>query len=209
MKLTKAEAQAKHSEILAQRQLTYGVSRGIIKSIDVDDYKIITGGKGISQEVNDVIINTMKKCEKDGQFVISEISDKISLTKTEGTPVLQIEPMANGLLKLNVNTEYLSGKTLEEINKAFADTKINVAISLEEAIIHESGHAISIKGKTGKQVEDFYAMLKDKGLPGISKIALDDGAECLAELEVLRHRGTKVSKALSDFYEQYMGRKYL
>ena len=206
---TKADAQAKQSEILARKELTYGVSRGIIKSIDVDDYKIIAGGKGISQEVNDVIINTMKKCEKDGQFVISEISDKISPSNTEGTPVLQIEPMVNGLLRLNVNTEFLSGKSLAEINEVFAGTERNLAQTLEEAIVHESGHAILIKGKTAAQIEVLYKELEPLGKTGVSNIALKDGVECLAELEILRYRKTPVSKELSDFYKKYMGREYL
>ena len=180
---------------------------GIIKSIDVDDYKLVTYGKGIESEVDDVILNTMKKCEKNGNFVISEVSTKVVST-SDGTPVLQIEPTANGLLKLNINAEYLSGKTLEEINKAFADTDSNLAVSLEEAVVHESGHAISIKGKKPNEVEKLYQELKDKGKTGVSMIARDDGAECLAELEVLRYRGTKVSKELSEFYEKYMGRKY-
>lgn len=155
-----------------------------------------------------MIINTMKNCEKDGKFVISEISTEVVPT-SDGTPVLQIEPTAYGLLKLNINAEYLSGKTLEEINKAFAKTETNLANSLEEAVVHESGHAISIKGKTPSQVEKLYQELKDKGMSGVSKIATKDGAECLAELEILRYRKTKVSKELSDFYEKYMGRKYL
>ena len=181
----------------------------IIKSIDVDDYKIVTYGKGISKEVNDTIIDIMKQCEKDGGFVISEISGEISATGSDGTPVLQIEPMSNGLLKLNINTEYLSGKTLDEIDNAFANTNSTVVNSLKEAVIHESGHAISIKGKTPEQVENLYKELKNKGIAGVSDIALKDGAECLAELEVLRSRKVSVSKELSDFYEKYMGRKYL
>ncbi|WP_207646264.1 hypothetical protein [Ruminococcus albus] len=208
-KRMRVEAQAREAEILEQKRLTYGVRRYIIKSIDVDDYKIITGGKGISQEVNDVIINTMKKCEKDGQFVISEISDKISPSNTEGTPVLQIEPMVNGLLRLNVNTEFLSGKSLAEINEVFAGTERNLAQTLEEAIVHESGHAILIKGKTAAQIEVLYKELEPLGKTVVSNIALKDGVECLAELEILRYRKTPVSKELSDFYKKYMGREYL
>lgn len=181
----------------------------IIKSIDVDDYKLVTGGKEIAPEVNEVILNTMKKCEKDGKFVISEISDKITSTESEGTPVLQIEPLANGLLKLNVNTELLSGKSLEEIDALFKNTDRNLAQSLEEAIVHESGHAILINGKTPTQVKKLYDDLKPLGKTGVSDIALKDGVECLAELEILRYRGTKISKELTDFYEHYMRRKYL
>lgn len=190
-------------------ELTGRANGGIIKSINVDDYDLIVSGKKIAPEVNDVILTTMKQCEKDGGFVISEISDKVEPSESGGTPVLQIVPMSNGLLKLNVNVQYLSGKSLEEVNQAFVHTERNLAQSLEEAVIHESGHAISIKGKTAPEVDRFYQELKNQGKPGVSDIALSDGAELLAELEILRHRKTPVSKELSDFYEKYTGRKYL
>lgn len=191
----------------APKRLTGGVESDTIRSISVDDYELVVYGKGISAEVNNTILDTMKKCEKEGKFVISEISTEVIPTK-DGIPVLQIEPMDNGLLKLNINADYLSGKTIEEVNKAFATTESNLANSLEEAVIHESGHAISIKGKTPDKVKKLYAELSNLGKSGVSVIARDDGAECLAELEILRHRGTKVSKELSDFYEKYMGRKF-
>lgn len=186
------------------------VQNDIIKSIDVDDYDLVTYGKGIAPEVNTIILNTMRKREKDGGFIISEVSTKVTtLPDTKGTPILQIEPMSNGLLRLNINADYLSGRTLDEVNQAIMNTEINVAKSLEEAVVHESGHAISIKGKTPSEISAFYSNLKGMGMAGISQIALEDGAECLAELEVLRYRKEKVSKELSDFYEKYMGRKYL
>lgn len=180
---------------------------GIIRSIDVDDYSLVTYGRGISDEVSNVIINTMRQCERDGRFVISEISTTVTSSK-RGTSVLQIEPLTNGLLKLNINVEYLSGKNLEEIDKAFFNAKHTVVNSLEEAVIHESGHAISIKGKNLAEIKKTFQELKDVEMVDVSEIAFADGAECLAELEVLKHRGTKVSKKLSDFYKKYMGREY-
>lgn len=203
-----AQGEAVQGRNLRYRGLTSGGGSGIIKSIDVDDYELVTYGKNIAQEVSNVIIETMRRCERNGKFVISEISTAIVPTTTRGTPVLQIEPTANGLLRLNVNAEYLSGKTLEEINIAFLNTDNTVVNSLEEAVIHESGHAISISGKSSHDVKKLYDELKDKGLPGVSEIALKDGAECLAELEVLRHRGTIVSTPLAEFYKKYMGRDY-
>lgn len=59
-----------------------------------------------------------------------------------------------------------------------------------------------------QEIKTLYKELKNAGLPGVSDIALADGAECLAELEVLRHRGTKVSDELAAFYKKYMGRDY-
>lgn len=180
----------------------------IIKSIDVDDYNLVTYGKDIKPEVNDCILDTMKKCEKSGNFVISEISSEIVPTD-QGTPILQIEPTASGLLKLNINTEFLSGKSLDDINKLLAKTERNLANSLEEAVVHESGHAILINGKKPQEVQHLYNELAKLGKPNVSLIALKDGVECLAELEVLRYRKVEVSKELAEFYEKYMGRKYL
>ena len=181
---------------------------GIIKSIDVDDYELFTYGKNIAPEVNDIILSTMKECEKDGKFVISEISTEV-LPTSSGTPVLQIEPTANGLLKLNINADFLSGKSLQDINNIFIKSQNTVVNSLKEAIIHESGHAISIKGKTLGEITDMYGELAKIHYSGISDIAFNDGAECLAELEVLRTRKTIVPKKLADFYKKYMGREYL
>lgn len=182
---------------------------GIIKSIDVDDYELVTYGKGIEPEVSNVIVDTMKQCEKFGGFTISEVSTNVKTTTARGRPVLQIEPMSNGLLKLNVNVSFLSGKSLQEINEIFLNSENTVVNSLKEAVIHESGHAISIKGKTSDEIEKLYEKLGTIHFDGVSDIALSDGAECLAELEVLRSRGVQVSNDLIEFYTKYMGRDYL
>lgn len=212
----------------AGKDLTILPKSSIIKSIDVDDYDTVTYGKGISPEVSKVILDTMKQCEKSGGFVISEISTQISLPenekekkhqnkpdsekkkekKKERIPVLQIEPLPNGLLRLNINAEFLSGKTLDEVNERFASAESTVVNSLEEAVIHESGHAISIVGKSLEEIRALYQELKGKGLDGISEIARNDGAECLAELEVLRFRGTRVTNEAAAFYKKYMRRNY-
>ena len=195
-----------------QFQVLNGVANsggsGIIKSIDVDDYELVTYGKNINSEVSNVILSTMRQCENKGGFVISEISTDVTTTSTNGTAVLQIEPMSNGLLKLNINAKFLSGKTLQEINDIFAHSDNTVVNSLQEAVIHESGHAISIKGKSLGEIAALYDELGKIHLDGVSKIARDDGAECLAELEVLRSREAPVSKELGELYNKYMGRKY-
>lgn len=191
-----------------KKAVAKNAKKSIIKNIDIDDFELITYGKNISSEVGKMIVDTMSKCEANGKFVISEIVAK-SLPKTpDGTPVLQIEPIGNGLLQLNLNTDVLSNKTLEEIDKLFANSNLSVANSLEEAIVHESGHAKMIFGKTSKEVKILYEKLSEIHIKGISFIAYNDGAEALAELEVLRKRGTQVSEEMKQFYEKYMRRKY-
>lgn len=182
--------------------------KSIIKNIDVDDFEVVTYGKNIDAEVSKVIVDVMTKCETDGGFVISEIVAKSIPPTKSGIPVLQIEPLPNGLLQLNLNTDKLSGKTLEEVNQMFADSDISIVDSLKEAVIHESGHAKSIFGKKSDEIKKFYADLKKLKIEGISDIALEDGAEALAELEVLRTRGENIPQKLIDFYEENMGRKF-
>lgn len=181
---------------------------GIIKSLDVDDYGTVTYGKNISKEVSDCIIETVKSCEKSGKFYISEVyANSLDVTST-GTPVLQIEPLSNGLLRLNLNTDVLSDRSLDDINKMFSDSKNTVVQSLKEAVIHESGHAMSIYGKNISEIQQLYDELSGIHIDGISKIAYNDGAECLAELEVLKHRGVDVSSEAKAFYKKYMRREY-
>ena len=74
--------------------------------------------------------------------------------------------------------------------------------------MHESGHAKMIFGKAPKEVQTLYESLSKIHIDGISFIAYNDGAEALAELEVLRKRGTEVSEDMKLFYEKYMRRKY-
>lgn len=208
---SRAESWNEKADIIGEKlnkSVAKSAESGIIKSLDVDDYEVVTYGKGIKDEVNNTIIETMKQCENDGNFIISEISAASIPSTAVGTPALQIEPLSNGLLQLNLNTDILSGRNLAEIDELFETTDSIVANSLKEAIIHESGHAISISGKTTKEIEEFFKELSDIHIKGISKIAYRDGAECLAELEVLRSRGIKASDEAMKFYEKYMRRKY-
>ena len=191
-----------------KKTVAKSAEKSIIKSIDIDDFEVVTYGKNFNAEVSKVIIDTMSKCEPEGRFIISEIVAK-SLTKNDkGTPVLQIEPLSNGLLQLSLNTDILPGKTLDKINQIFANSKLSIANTLEEAVWHESGHAKTIFGMRSEDVKKLYDELSKIHIEGISIIAYDDGAEALAELEVLRKRGVKVSKEWMQFYEKYIGRKY-
>lgn len=200
--------QAKNLQYSVLNRVAKSGESGIIKSIDVDDYELVTYGKGINPEVSNVIIDTMKKCEKNGGFTISEISTDIKSTSEKGTAVLQIEPMHNGLLRLNVNADFLKGKTLQEIDEIFSKSENTVVNSLNEAVIHESGHAKSIRGKNIEQINELYDKLAMIHFKGVSDIAFNDGAECLAELEVLRSRGVQLTDNLKEFYKEFMGSDY-
>lgn len=191
-----------------KKTVAKSAEKSIIKSIDIDDFEVVTYGKNFNAEVSKVIIDTMSKCESEGGFIISEIVAKSLPKNDKGTPVLQIEPLSNGLLQLSLNTDILPGKTLDKINQIFANSKLSIANTLEEAVWHESGHAKTIFGMRSENVKKLYDELSKIHIEGISIIAYDDGAEALAELEVLRKRGVKVSKEWMQFYEKYIGRKY-
>ena len=191
-----------------KKTVAKSAENSIIKSIDIDDFEVVTYEKNFNAEVSKVIIDTMSKCESEGGFIISEIVAKSLPKNDKGTPVLQIEPLSNGLSQLSLNTDILPGKTLDKINQIFANSKLSIANTLEEAVWHESGHAKTIFGMRSEDVKKLYDELSKIHIEGISIIAYDDGAEALAELEVLRKRGVKVSKEWMQFYEKYIGRKY-
>ena len=75
-----------------------------------------------------------------------------------------------------------------------------------EATTHEAGHAKTISGHSVTEIESLYIELSDKGVEGISPLAYTDGAEALAAIEVLLHRGEPVNEAAMDLYNKYVRR---
>ena len=49
-------------------------------------------------------------------------------------------------------------------------------------------------------MDKLYDAVSDIHIDGVSTLARKDGAECLAELEVLRSRGVQVSDEAMKFY---------
>ena len=179
---------------------------GIIKSLDIDDFELLTYGKNLDKDVQAVIFNTIKERENRGELFVSEIFVGSIPASPTGIPVLQIEPISDGILRLNINTDVFAGKTLSEVDKMFAGSKINLAISLEEAVIHECGHAKSIKGLKIREIKEMYRELSLIHIAGISDIAYADGAECLAEIEILLSRGSDIPDEALGLYNKYVRR---
>lgn len=190
------------------KNLTISKNGSIIKSLDVDDFKLMAtaGGREIDMKAIDIIASTIKKYENTGSVYISDFYFGSLAAETGGRPLLQIEPFADRMFRINVNTDIFEGRTLEEINEMIASTKKNLAQNLEEAVVHECGHAKSLKGKTISQIKDFYAEIADAKINGISEIAYLDGAEALAEIEILRSRGADIPAEAIDFYNKYIKR---
>lgn len=175
-----------------------------IKSIDVDDFEAVTYGKNIDENVKKTIFNTLKQAEKNGELFISEVVVKNIPSGNSGTPVLQMEPTAFGTAVLNINARAIAGKTIQEVDKMFAESKLSTANTLEEAARHECGHAKLIKGMRIEQIDELYRELEKVHIEGISSTAYKDGAECIAEVEVLLFRGDEVPEEAMKLYKKYI-----
>lgn len=179
----------------------------IIKSLDVDDFYVLAKGRGIDSVVLDTIINTLREYEEKGGMYISEVHFGSFRDENGKIAVFQVFPNAkHGLTELNINSDWLQGKTIEEIDKRIEATSANIAKNLREAVIHECGHAKTCFRKNPRQVEKIYREIRSRGVPGISAIADIDGAECIAEVEVLLSRGEKIPQEAMNLYNEYIGR---
>lgn len=183
------------------------VRNGTIKSIDIDDMQILALGKNVDETVVQTIYDAIKPGEDNGEYFISDVFIGSLRGNGSGTPLLQIEPIQSGkmaLLRLNINSDLVAGKTVSEIDDIIRKSSSTVATSLHEAVLHESGHAKLINGLSIKEIESLYNELKNKGLAGLSLIAEKDGAEAIAEIEVLLRRGEKISDDAKSLYEKHM-----
>ncbi len=192
-----------------QKRVVNNEYSDIIKSLDIDDFDVKAEGRGIDSEVLDVIKNTIKTYEAKGGMYISDVHFGEFFDDNGKTALLQIIPAAYGgyTTELNINSKFFEGRTLDEINKHIARFENNLPQTLEEAVIHECGHAKAYYGKSIEEIVKMNEALKNKGVDGISKIALKDGAECIAETEVLLFRGQKVPEKAMNLYNKYVRRK--
>lgn len=189
----------------AKKKVENAKKSSTIKSIDIDDFNMMATNSDITQEVADVIGNTLKDFENLGGMYITEAHfGDFYDEETGGAALFQVLVNAYGMTEINVNSRILGGRSVAEVDAMMAVTKINLPKSLKEAVVHECGHAKAYYGKTVKEVEAMNKALANQGVPGISYIASKDGAECIAEVEVLLHRGEKVPEAAMELYNKYV-----
>lgn len=179
---------------------------GIIKPITVDDVDDAVSGKDIDPAVTEIIKKYFVKNDSK-QYYINEITVE-SIPKTEsGTPVMQTVAWKQAGVystTLILNKTYLAGKSIKDIDKGLKNSDKNVAQNFEEAVIHEIGHAKTIYANRKRNLEALYEALMKMGVIGISQIALEDGAEAVAEIEVLLSRGEYVPPEAMELYEAVM-----
>ena len=190
------------------KPLEKSTESGIVKSLDIDDFQIMASSKEIRHEVSDIIGKTIKEFEAKGGMHISAANFGDFYDEASGKSALfQVLPNQYGLVELNVNSRLLRGLTISEADAMIAKSKNNLPKSLKEAVIHECGHAKLIYGRSIKEVKKLYAELADVHIDGISLTAFEDGAECIAETEVLLYRNAEVPKKAKALYDKYTGGK--
>jgi hypothetical protein len=180
--------------------------------MDVDDFKTVASGKGVADDVIREISRTVRDAEKEDGFYISRTEVLPIIGEGPGTVLMQIEPEPSGgsaRLLFRLNADAFKGRTLTELNDKIAQSQSIVANSLKEAVWHEIGHAKLINRKRIDEIAALYDELKPLGRPEVSRMAAYDGAEAIAEIEVLLRRGDSVSEDTMNFYLKYMKRGLL
>jgi len=177
----------------------------IIKSIDVDDFDLMASTTDIKPEVYNVISETIREYEAKGGMYISEVhfGDYYDI-QTNEPALLQTTQNEFGLTVMNINSRILGGKTLDEVNGIISRTKQNLPQNLREAVVHECGHAKAYYQKSVQDIKEMNAILEEKHIPEVSIIAEKDGAECIAEVEVMLYRKEKVPDEALKLYNEYV-----
>ena len=165
---------------------------------------MMSEGKGIDSKAIDAMSSVIRQYEKSGEIYINDFYFGSLGSPSNGTPLLQIEPTGDRTLRLNVNTDIFSGRSLSEINDIILNSSLTLAKNLDEAIIHEYGNVKTVQGKTIAEIRELYNELSQIHYTGISDIAESDGAECLAEIEILISRGENISEDIMEFYNKYI-----
>lgn len=225
MRLTVEEAKAKEAEILAERTLTYRAKRGIIKAITVDDIVAADKGGTISKDVSETIIDTIKQMQSKEHFIFDDVAVVDFPDNPDGgTDVMRtnaIDVAGNPSVVLELNSKVFMGRNKAKMDRFFKGANNTTCNSLEDAVIHECGHAKTIYGRTYANYERIDTELSGdvftkpirgrsdgkslKDLAGdVSELAQKDGLECIAECGVKLARGEEIAPELKAMYDTYI-----
>ena len=193
------ELQEKHQ----LKRLTNGEKHDIM-NIRLDDIKTAVTGSPISEEVAEYIFSVL--AEQRDQFKF----DRVRVLALDPKIVMQTDPVQNGTfydIVLNLNSNFLGGKTIEQLDKEIADSDVSVIKSLREAVIHEIYHARTFDGKNIGEVRAQHENLEGRQILGISPTAMKNGFECIAESGVLFERGEieKIPEEARELLRLYLG----
>lgn len=183
-----------------------GEKSGIIKSIRIDDAKVAVKGSAIKEEVAEKVVNALESHNAAALF------DKVSVKKLGAEIVFQTEPQKVGTffdVAFVMNEDVLGGKTVAEIDALFSAASNTIANSMNDAVIHEMYHSKLIRDLNYAQLESLYDELNSIHIEGLSKTAMIDGSECIAEVGILveREETDKVPQKALDLFERFFGEK--
>lgn len=186
------------------KSLEKSTKSGIVKSITVDNFRAAVNGGTIKEEVAVKIADVLEAHNAVNLF------DKAVVKRLGPSIVFQTDAQKAGTFfdtLFVLNEDVLGGKTVKDIDRMFEVSKITVANSLEEALIHETYHSKLIHNLNYAQIEALYDELNDIHIDGISKTAIADGAECIAEVGVLIERGemNAIPKEALKLFERFFG----
>ena len=187
------------------KRLTNGEKHDIM-NIRLDDIKTAVTGSPISEEVAEYIFSVL--AEQRDQFKF----DRVRVLALDPKIVMQTDPVQNGTfydIVLNLNSNFLGGKTIEQLDDEIRASNVTRAKSLREAVIHEIYHGRTYYQKNKGEIDALYEVLEGIQIDGISRTAYKDGFECIAEVGVLYERGetSDIPKAAKDLFFKYLGVK--
>lgn len=189
---------------LEARVLDKSGESGIIKNIELTDITNATASGKISEEVSKAIFDTLSIDDSQRLF------DSVKVINVDPKIVMQTDPVRKGSFfdtELNLNENFLGGKTVAQLDEEIKSSNVTVANSLKEAVIHEKYHAMLINGLNQAELESLYDELSEMHIVGVSPTAAKDGAECIAEIGVLYERGDTdwLPQKAIDLFNQHIG----
>ncbi|MBQ9905919.1 MAG: hypothetical protein IJM46_04030 [Oscillospiraceae bacterium] len=196
-----SELEAKH----LPEVLTNGEKRDIM-NIRLDDIKTAVTGSPISEEVAEYIFSVLAEHRDQFKF------DGVKVLALDPKIVMQTDPVQNGTfydIVLNLNSAFLGGKTVQQLDAEIEASNVTRANSLREAVIHEIYHGKMYYQKNKGEIDALYEVLEGIKIDGISRTAYKDGFECIAEVGVLYERGetSDIPKDAKDLFFKYLGVK--
>jgi len=202
--ISEAEGRGIEQRNLAQiRGLTNGEKRDIM-NIRLDDIKAAVTESPITEEVAEAIFNVLDEYKDQFKF------DSVRVLSLDSKIVMQTDPVQNGTfydIVLNLNSSFLGGKSVEQLDNEIEDSDVSVIQSLREAVIHEIYHARTFYGKNKGEIDAQHEELEGLQILGISPTAMKNGFECIAESGVLLERGevNKIPDEAKELLRSYLG----
>ena len=157
------------------------------------------------------------------------VYDEVKIVRIPPDPSGKIEPLRTNAIAtpgyprviFEINEAAIGGMSKDAVDEVFRLDTYSAAQSLEEAVIHECGHAKVLREMTYAQFEAEDEILKGEAftvpikgrednkslrdLAGeISEYAQKDGMECIAECHVLISRGQSVPAELKALHDRYV-----